>query len=339
MNWSSELPEATIPSIWTAEALRLAITAAGVALWSWDVETDALDLDTTARRLWNVAGDGTSVTFESLSERIHPADRNRVKEAFHATRAVNGSYEIDFRIIVDDVVRWISARGQGHVAADRQTVSFGVFLDVTDRKQAEESNELLAGEMSHRVKNLLAIASGLTTLTSRSTTTAEDMARQLTQRLMALGRAHDLVRPTPGQRGSAALLGDLLAILLQPYDEEGVFEGRIRIAVPRVGVGEQSATTLALVFHELATNSLKYGALSGDSGSLDLSCEEEGDALTLKWVERGGPSISAAPARSGFGSKLVERSVSQQLGGSILSEWLPEGAVVTLRMSRSRLAR
>ncbi|MGU9980156.1 sensor histidine kinase [Phreatobacter sp. HK31-P] len=316
----------------------MAITAAGVALWSWDVETDALDLDEAARHLWNVPDGVASVPFESLSERIHPADRNRVKEAFHATRAVSGSYEIDFRIIVDDVVRWISARGQGHDASDSQAVSFGVFLDVTARKQAEESNELLAGEMSHRVKNLLAIASGLTTLTSRSATTAEDMARQLTQRLIALGRAHDLVRPTPGQRGNAALLGDLLAILLQPYDEEGVFEGRIRIAVPRVGVGEQSATTLALVFHELATNSLKYGALSGDSGSLDLSGEDEGDALTLKWIERGGPTIAAAPDRAGFGSKLVERSVSQQLGGSIQSEWLPEGAIVTLHMSKSRLA-
>jgi two-component sensor histidine kinase len=307
-------------------------------LWSWDVETDALELDKAARRLWSIADGGTTVTFESLSARIHPADRNRVREAFHATRAVSGSYEIDFRIIVDDIVRWVSARGQGHVASATESVSFGVFLDVTDRKLAEESNELLAGEMSHRVKNLLAIASGLTTLTSRSTATAEEMARQLTQRLIALGRAHDLVRPIPGQQGEAALLGDLFTILLQPYDEEGAFEGRIRIAVPRVGVGERSATTLALVFHELATNSLKYGALSVDGGSLDLSCDEEGDALTLKWIERGGPRIAAAPRQSGFGSKLVERSVSQQLGGSIQSEWLPEGAIVTLRMSKSRLA-
>ena len=307
-------------------------------MWSWHVETDALELDNAALRLWGVSGGGTAVTFESLSAHIHPADRNRVRDAFHATRATIGLYEIDFRIIVGDVVRWISARGHGHDAADARKVTFGVFLNVTDRKQAEESNELLAGEMSHRVKNLLAIASALTTLTSRSTATAEEMAGQLTQRLIALGRAHDLVRPIPGQQGEAALLGDLFAILLQPYDEEGAFEGRIRIAVPRVGVGERSATTLALVFHELATNSLKYGALSVDAGSLDLSCDEDGDALTLKWIERGGPAIVAAPNQVGFGSKLVERSVSQQLGGSIQSEWLPEGAIVTLRMSKSRLA-
>lgn len=332
------MSEPSVPSIWTTEALRLAIEAAGVALWSWNVETDTLDLDNAARRLWNVSDHGTEITFEDLSTHIHPADRDRVREAFHATRATSGLYEIDFRIMVGDVVRWISARGQGHEAAAAGDVSFGVFLDVTDRKQAEESHELLAGEMSHRVKNLLAIASGLTTITSRSTATSEDMARQLTQRLTSLGRAHDLIRPLPGDQGKAALLGDLFAILLDPYDEKGAFEGRIRIAVPRIGVGEQAATTLALVIHELATNSLKYGALSTDTGSLDISGEEEPEALTLKWLERGGPAIVEAPRQEGFGRKLVERSISQQLGGSIHADWLPEGAVVTLRVSKSRLS-
>jgi two-component sensor histidine kinase len=166
------------------------------------------------------------------------------------------------------------------------------------------------------------------------------MARELTQRLSALGRAHDLVRPLPGQDGKAALLGDLLTILLEPYDDKGAFAGRIRIAVPRMGVGEQSATTLALVVHELATNSLKYGSLSADEGLLDISCETTDDAITIKWVERGGPEIADMSERKqvGFGSKLVERSLSQQLGGSIHYEWPREGAVVTIHMSKSRLA-
>jgi two-component sensor histidine kinase len=154
---------------------------------------------------------------------------------------------------------------------------FGIFLDVTGRKQAEEGHELLAGEMSHRVKNLLAIAVGLTNITSQSTTTAKEMASELTGRLAAIGRAHDLVRPLPGQQGRAALLGDLLSILLAPYEDLGAFKGRIRVAVPRMGVGEAAATSLALIFHELATNSLKYGALSVDTGILDLSGANEGD--------------------------------------------------------------
>lgn len=332
------MPSQPAPSIWTIDALRLAIEAAGVALWSWDVKKDILKLDSAARRLWGVADHGAEVAFEELSKHIHPADRDRVRAAFHATRAVSGSYEIDFRIMLGDVVRWISARGQGLDTSSEDEVAFGVFLDVTDRKQAEESNELLAGEMSHRVKNLLAIAAGLTTITSRSTATIEDMARQLTQRLTALGRAHDLIRPVPGQQGKAALIGDLFAILLDPYDEKGAFEGRIRLAVPRIGVGEKSATTLALTVHELATNSLKYGALSIDSGLLEISGEEADESVTIRWIERGGPEIIEPPSPSGFGSKLVERSISQQLGGSIVYEWPPEGIIVTLRMTKARLA-
>ncbi|AUC11332.1 hypothetical protein BLX90_13300 [Rhizobium sp. Y9] len=87
----------------------------------------------------------------------------------------------------------------------------GIFLDVTGRKQAEEGHELLAGEMSHRVKNILALTSGLTNITSRTTETKEEMAKQLTRRLTALGRAHELVRPLPCGQGRAALLGDLFA--------------------------------------------------------------------------------------------------------------------------------
>jgi two-component sensor histidine kinase len=156
------------------------------------------------------------VTFEALSAHIHPADRDRVRASFAATRGIVGRDESDFRIMVGDEVRWISARGQGDDVGVVGRRLFGVFLDVSGRKQAEESHKLLAGEMSHRVKNLLAIASGLTTITSRSAATTVEMPRDLTGRLTALGRAHDLIRPLPGSEGKAALLGDLFAFSLPP---------------------------------------------------------------------------------------------------------------------------
>jgi two-component sensor histidine kinase len=285
--------------------------------------------------LWGVER-SEFVSFEDLSEHIHPADRDRVRAAFAATRAIFGSYEIDFRIMVGDEVRWISARGQGDDAGIVRGTMFGIFLDVTGRKHAEEANELLAGEMSHRVKNLLAIASGLTLITSRSTTTAADLARDLTGRLAALGRAHDLVGPTQARGEKAALLGDLLSVLLAPYDDIGEL-GRIRVSVPRISVGEKSGTTLALVIHELATNSLKYGALSVPTGTLDVSCTAPSDEVVLLWTERGGPHVEAPAAAAGFGSKLVTRSMSG-LGGSINSDWSTAGVVITLRMKAVRLA-
>ena len=219
--------------VWLPEHLRLAIDAARVALWSWHVDSNRFTMDERAFVLWGLPWAG-EVSFEELSAHIHPADRDRVRTAFLATRSVAGSYEIDFRIVVGDDVRWVSARGQGTDVGIVDRVMFGIFLDVTGRKQAEESHELLAGEMSHRVKNLLAIASGLTHITSRSAKTIEDMAKGLTARLAALGRAHDLVRPLPRNDGKAALLGDLLSVLLAPYDDQGAFAGRIRIAVPRI---------------------------------------------------------------------------------------------------------
>lgn len=324
--------------LWTTHHLEIALKAAGVALWSWNVDTDELTMDDQAFDLWGVPR-SERVTFEDLSAHIHPADRDRVRAAFAATRAIEGAYEIDFRIIVGDELRWISARGQGNDAGIVDRCMSGIFLDVTGRKQAEEGHELLAGEMSHRVKNLLAIASALTAITSRSTISAVEMAQELTQRLTALDRAHDLVRPIPGHQGKAALLGDLITVLLAPYDDLGAFSGRIRVSVPRMGVGEKSATTLAMVVHELATNSLKYGALSSATGTLDVSCAPPNSDLIIVWTERGGPPVSAPEGVGGFGSKLVTRSLENQLGGSIDCQWLEEGIVVTVKISKDKLSR
>ena len=256
-----------------------------------------------------------------------------------ATRAIMGAYENDFRIMVGDEVRWISTRGKGDDEGIANRIMFGIFLDVTQRKQAEEANELLAGEMSHRVKNLLAVASALTRITVRSAASAEEMAHDLTQRLAALGRAHDLVRPVPGHEERSALLGDLIAVLLAPYDDLGAFRGRVRVSVPKMGVGEAAATTLALVFHELATNSLKHGALSTATGTLDVSCIAEVGDVVVVWTERGGPPVLAPPKLENFGSKMITRGMSDQLGGSIAFDWSKDGVIVTLEMNKDCLAK
>lgn len=325
------------PAIWSTEHLRLAIDAARVALWSWNVDSNQFTMDGPGFDLWGVTWSET-VEFEELSAHIHPADRDRVRAAFIATRSVAGSYEIDFRIIVGEEVRWISARGQGADAGIVGRIMFGIFLDVTGRKQAEEGNELLAGEMSHRVKNLLSVASSLTSMTSRSSTSVEEMTKELTQRLSALGRAHDLVRPLPRSQGTAALLGDLLSVLLAPYDDQGAFSGRIRVAVPRMGIGERSATAMAMIIHELATNSVKYGALSSETGSLDISSTVDDDTLILIWAETGGPELVENPVMHGFGSNVMLRSVSRQLGGTVTYDWQSAGLVAELRVQRAMLA-
>lgn len=322
---------------WNAERLRLATEAAGVALWSWAVDTDEITIDEHAFDLWGIARTD-AVSFADLFARIHLADRDNVSSAFLAARSLPGTYEIDFRITFKDGVRWIACRGHGDDTGASGRTMFGVFFDATARKSVEEANELLAGEMSHRVKNLLAIAAGLAAITSRSCKTTEDMAQQMTVRLTALGRAHDLVRPVRDRPGSAALLDDLLTILLAPYGELTGCASRTRISAPEILIGEKTTTVLALVVHELATNSLKYGAFSVASGVLDVSCHSHGDEVVVVWTESGGPDVRVPTGPGGYGTKLVDRSVSGHLGGSIDRDWCPDGLVVTLRMKSERLS-
>jgi two-component sensor histidine kinase len=329
--------EGTALQIWRPEHLRLAIDAASVALWSWEVESNGFTMDARAFELWGLPW-RNGVSFEELSAHIHPADRDRVRAAFEATRSVAGPYEIDFRIMLGSDIRWVSARGRGADEGMVDGAMFGIFLDVTGRKQAEEGHELLAGEMSHRVKNLLSIAASLTRISMRSANTTADMAAELTERLTSLGRAHDLVRPLPNNQGKAALLGDLLSVLLAPYDDTAAFSGRIRVAVPRMGVGERTATTLALIIHELATNSVKHGALSVVSGSLDISSTTDENDVVLVWAETGGPKVERPPDMGGFGSRMISRSVAQNLEGALSYDWQPTGLVATLRVRIDRLA-
>jgi two-component sensor histidine kinase len=191
--------------------------------------------------------------------------------------------------------------------------------------------------MSHRVKNLFAIASALTVIVARSAATPQAMASDLSQRLIALSRAHQLVRPSLGEQRAAVPLADLLGVLLGAYDERGSIGDRIQVSVPEVMVGEASITTLALVVHELATNSLKYGALSTDAGTLGIVCTVDNREVVLVWTEEHGPLIGATRGKAGFGSRLIRDSVVGQLGGSIDFGWLPQGVVVTMRLNKALL--
>ncbi|MFN3618840.1 sensor histidine kinase [Sphingorhabdus sp.] len=326
----------TSASAWSVDQLQLAVNAACVALWRWNVDDNSFYMDPRGFELWGLSW-SEKLEFEQLSAHIHPADRDRVRAAFVATRAVAGPYEIDFRIMLGQEIRWISARGQGADEGIVDRTMFGVFLDVTGRKQAEEGHELLAGEMSHRVKNLLAIASSLTALTAQSCESVEEMTKDLMRRLSALGRAHDLVRPLPESHGRAALLGDLITVLLAPYDDLGAFNDRIRVAVPRMGIGEQTANILAMVIHELATNSAKHGALSSQEGTLAITGVIQDEKLIITWAETGGPVVAERPTMTGFGSKMLVRILESELAGGISYDWQPAGLVATVTARASIL--
>lgn len=216
------------------------------------------------------------------------------------------------------------------------------FVDVTERRHAEEQQALLLRELDHRMKNLFAVTAGVVALSARSALTPQDMAKTIRGRLDALARAHLLIRPgSPG--GDSVVHGTTLAKLVgaivAPYadpDNAGDSQ-RAVIEGPDVPISGDAATSLALVLHELATNAAKYGALSTADGHIRISWTVTQGQLALIWEEQGGPPIESAPKREGFGTLLARRSAEGNLGGKIAFNWKRGGLLVQLSGLQAQL--
>lgn len=209
--------------------------------------------------------------------------------------------------------------------------------DVTEHRKMEEARQLLLRELNHRVKNLFAIASGMVTMTARSADSVADMANKLKGRLLALARAHELIRSAitnDTDRHEQASLRELIAQILKPHLGERTLA--ISISGPEVGLGVSAATSFALIFHELATNAAKYGALKSTDCHLEISWSlVEGD-LELKWAEVVAFPVSE-PQHQGFGSRLAITSVTGQLGGSLAYDWRSDGVRIRLTAPLDRI--
>ncbi len=218
-----------------------------------------------------------------------------------------------------------------------------IARDITERRRAEEQQNLLLREMSHRVKNLFAVASGLVTLSARSARTPADMAEAVRGRLGALARAHGLTRPGlingDGNPCEDTTLHALVQTIFAPYvDPERVKDhGFFVITGPCLPIGGNAVTSIALVLHELATNAAKYGALSSPGGYIHIDWSVERDELLLTWKEHGGPSLDGPADHEGFGSSLVRRLVTGQFGGQLSYDWNPKGLIIRLSMPVERL--
>lgn len=194
-------------------------------------------------------------------------------------------------------------------------------------KHEHDAMQTLAREMNHRVKNLFSVVGGMISLTARSAETPMDMARVLQGRLSALDTAHSLISPALAEGRTdievQTLLGKLIARLLDPH--VAFPDKQLMLDLPELLLSGQSVTDLALVIHELATNAAKYGALSNTDGTIDIRGAVAGDMVHLTWRERGGPSIGQAPANKGFGSKLIDLTVSRQMNGAMETTWHADG--------------
>jgi PAS domain S-box-containing protein len=279
---------------------------------------------------------------EGWNGMFHPDDQGRAWAAWRECLASGQPYEIEYRLRHHSgEYRWTLGRAMPMRDEQGRIIRWiGTCTDINDAKQHAAQNEILSRELSHRIKNIFAVIGGLIGLSARNDPGQKQFARRLQERVAALGRAHEFVRPhsshSAPQRFPERLHG-VIREILAPYP--ALAEGRIRIEGDDVDVDDRGATPLALLVHELATNASKYGALSVPAGEVRVTTRDSDGNVELRWQESGGPAIAGPPKQTGFGTMLSELSIVQQLGGTIDREWLPGGLAVTATVERRRLVR
>lgn len=273
---------------------------------------------------------------EGWNGMFHPEDQERAWARWRQSLEAGEPYEIEYRLRHrSGEYRWVLGRALPVRDRDGTIIRWiGTCTDIHEAKLAAEHNELLNRELSHRIKNIFAVISGLVSITGRQAAELRPVMAELLGRIAALGRAHEFARPhsphSAPEFGQSHLHG-LLRELLDPYrSDEG---DRVVISGDDVAIDDRGATPIALVIHELATNSAKYGSLSTPQGRLAITVARNGDMLTIDWRESGGPTVNGPPIRTGFGTHLAELSVGRQLGGAIARDWQPEGLRVTITLA------
>lgn len=304
-------------------ARRFAMVADGIPDIAWSC-TPELVFDFYNARWREFTGSEPPPDADGWRPIIHPDDMQVAFQAWDDATELGAPFESSYRMRhTSGEWRWVLSRAVPVHAADGSIERwFGTVTDVHAQRNLSEQRDLLARELSHRIKNIFAVIASLVALRARQHPDAVPFAEDLGETISALGRAHDYIRPLGGRHGDR-LVG-LLRDLLRPYDEAG--RERVAFAGDDCPLGERAATPLALVFHELATNSAKYGALSTRDGRVTITTTRDCAARTMRidWLEQGGPP-PASDGEEGFGSRLVKLAVEGQLRGTIARHWLESG--------------
>ena len=315
--------------------------------------------DTMPQMVWSARADGFADYFnarwyeftgvpmgssdgDGWVELLHPEDRERALTQWRRSLETGDPYEAEYRLRHHGGrYRWILARALP-MRDERGAVVrwFGTGTDIHETKQAAEERELVAQELSHRIKNTFLVIAGLIGLYARHDPAMRPFAKELRERVVALGRAHNFVRPQARHLPPADIpvtLRGLLAELTEPYRLDG--RDRIRIFGDDLPIDDRAATPMALLVHELATNAVKYGSLSTVDGTVEIDTRLNDDRLIIAWSESGGPPLTDAVRVEGFGTRLSRLSVESQLGGLLRYAWYPKGLQVIVDVPRSSLDR
>ena len=315
--------------------------------------------DTMPQMVWSTLADGFhdyynarwyeftgvpvgSTDGEGWNDMFHPDDQERARTVWNQSLDSGEPYHIEYRLKHHSGnYRWTLGLALPIRDSNGQIIRwFGTCTDIHETKLVAEERELVAQELSHRIKNIFAVLTSIISLSARSRPEVKGFADELRQRIYALGEAHDFVRPHSHISRPTENQGSLKSLidrLLNPYGQDGA--SRIAFSGEDAQIDDGAATPLALLFHELGTNSAKYGALSLEGGRVDLTGSHAGDRYHLSWKELGGPAISGSTDVMGFGSRLITLSVEGQMRGTLERIWEPDGLRVEIDLPVDALRR
>jgi PAS domain S-box-containing protein len=321
----SEIERRTYDLSQSEQRLRFLMEAGRLGAWTLDLGTNRLFASARCKETFGRC-ESDDFGYDDLRATVHPDDLERMTASVAESVATKSDYNIEYRIITPaGVEKWVEIRGQPFYRADGTPLSMaGVSIDITERKRAEQHQALLAAELNHRVKNTLTVVSSIAGQTLRNSASIAEAQNALTGRLMALAAAHDVLTQ---EEWDGATLDRVVDKALAPFEAAA---GRLKVGGTEVRLSPAIATAFALALHELATNAVKYGALSNAEGFVNVNwgtTQLNGlPVLVFRWQEVNGPEVRQ-PRTLGFGSRLIERALAEQLDGKADLKFNRDGLV------------
>jgi len=314
--------------------LQEALTAGAVTAFDWNLLTGWARRSENAAQILGLDA-AEDMTADEFMSRVHPEDRARFKTTVRAVRPERPSYAITFRFVRPDGREvWLEETARADFDDAGRVIRLkGLTRDITERKRAEQRQDMLAAELDHRVKNVLSRVAVAAMYTRQGSRSMEEFVRALDGRIQSMAAAHSLLSES---RWHGVGLTDLVRHQLAPY----ATDANAAVSGPDVMLSAAETQALAMVVHELITNAAKYGALSTPTGSVSLDWDQlpgtDGmPRLLLTWRETGGPPI-ATPSRSGYGTSLIRDLIPHELGGKVELELAPTGVTCRIEIPLRR---
>ena len=307
----------------------LTLEAGKVGSWVWDVRSGEIACNDILRRMFGVDPMAPFTAEDYLTNLVEPADVEAVKTALEATFEEGVDYVVEFRVAATH--RWLIGRGRVYQrdGTGKPLIMMGVNIDVTEAKQAADQTRILLLELNHRVKNTLAMIQSLARQTLRRKPDPQQFIDAFSGRLRTLSEAHGLLADRDWSGiGMVELLHSQIDPLVLETPEQLVITG-IDVQLP-----PDHALGLGLILHELASNAVKFGALSVPAGQVSVSWVETSSTprrIELLWQERNGPAVKT-PAEAGFGTRLIQRSLDKVLESSVELSFLKGGVEARIAM-------